>query len=644
MTSVDRQRPRWLLTSPDVVANLRWVIFGMLCLEAISGFYDYAVDPDLGVDLVFLAQSASALAAGAALLWRAHLLGLCFFVLMVVLTAINDPIGIDLLVLVLLFFLIGLRAGPRLAIIGVVGGVLLSTAFGIRNEYYLPGEGWQAGPLLSAFCFTGGLAGLLVRMALRAVERALRRARELEVETVLIRRQERRRLSADLQLVLDEGLSELERMTAAANDATVPQLLEVLKRVDAMSRQLMAQTHALLEALRPTKPLADAKAPTVANRPALRWVRRSAAAVCLTLAVLIAVVSEGSTVSTWVAVLAWSSAALAFWRPVVGIFGAASCLAVVVITIMVGGAPGRWDVIATAVLCMVISVHFPRWIGALVVSGIPFLLFVALVEPDDSLHAPTHIYAGAVALLIGWSWQYLQARQSEATSEFLRSSEQRDHVVDQERESLARELHDVVAHQLSIVSMMIMACSATTERGALREVVMRLHDNTASAQSELDALVAGLKVEASRTGRHVTPTRMAFNLAKRLDEQGFHAQMHIDPASDELEPVQMITVVRVMQEATTNILRYAAPGASCDFMVTVGPFTITAEVESELSSTPRRSPLSSGRGLRGLRERTDLLGGSFESGPRHGRWVVSMQLPHHQVEADKRVKRSVAIT
>lgn len=526
-----------------------------------------------------------------------------------------------------------------------MGAVLLSVAFGIRNEQYLPGQGWSAGLLLTAFSFTGALAGLVVRVALRAVERALRRARELEIETVLIRRQERRRLSIDLQLVLDEGLRELGRMTGVPSDATVPQLRDVLTQVDDMSRQLLVQTRVLLEALRPTEPLAELAAPTVVNTvnwPAFRWVWRATGAVCLTIAILTAVLSDASMISTWVAVLAWSSAALAFWRPVVGVLCAACCLAVVVITIMVGGTPGRWDVVATAVLCVVISVNFPKWIGALILAGIPFLMFVGLVEPEASTHVFIHVYIGAIALLIGWSWQYLQARQSEATSDLLHSSEQRDQVIDQERESLARELHDVVAHQLSITSMMIMASSASAERGELQQVVMRLHATITSAQSELETLVAGLQLATSRIGPLVTPTLMAANLTKRLDDQGFQAHMHIDAASDELEPAQMITVVRVMQEATTNILRYAAAETSCDFTVRVGPAAITAEVASELSSTPRRSALSSGWGLRGLRERTDLLGGSFESGPRQGRWLVSMQLPHHQAEADGRVKRAVA--
>lgn len=635
MSSAARQRLRWLPSSSDVVTNLRLVVFGMFCLETISEVYDYAVNPNVDVSLLIVAQAASALAAAAALLWRAHVLGMCFFVLTFFLAAIDGPNGIEFLVLVLLFFLIGVRARGRTAVIGATGGALLSVSFGLRTEQYLPGQGWSTGLLLVAFMLIGGLAGLVVRIALRAIDRVLLRTRELEVEAVLIRRQERRRLSTDLQLALDDGLSELERLTLPVSDATVPRLRNVLAQVDEMSRQLLVQTRVLLEALRPTEALAELAAPRVvhsASWPALRWVWRALGAVCVIIAILMAALADASTISTWVAVLAWSAAALAFWRPVVGVFCAAACLAVVVITIIMGGTPGQWDALATAVLCVVVSVNFPKRIGALILSGAPFLIFVGFFEPDDSTHALLHAYVGALALLIGWSWQYLKARQSEATSDLLRSTGQRDHVVDEEREALARELHDVVAHQLSITSMMIMASSAATERGALQEVIMRLHANTASAQSELETLVAGLKLEASQTGPQVTPTRMASTLAKRLDEQGFRPHMDIDPSSDELEPVQMITVVRVLQEATTNILRYAAPGTACDFTVRVCPSEITLVIASELSSTSRHSSLSSGRGLRGLRERTDLLGGSFESGPDHGRWLVSMQLPHFQVE------------
>lgn len=634
MTKGSRRWTRSLTTSPDVVTNLRLVVLALLCLETLSGLYDDAVDPDLVVSLGILVHAALALAAGAALLFRYHRSGVCLFVLAILLAGFTRPIGVDFFVVQIFAFVVGLRARGRIAVMGMIGGIALSMAYGVRSELLSAGEGWFTGLFLLIFSFCGGLAGLGVRVVLGAVERALLRARELQVEAVRIRRRERRRLAADLQLVLEQGLSELQLLTMPVLDAKVIQLRHVLVQVDEVSRRLLVQTRILLDALRVREVVEESAASVGVNKGRrlgfgrIRWV---GGAMCLLIATATPVLSGASVVSSWVAVLAWASAALAFRRPTLGALSAGVCLIGVAIVIAAGATPGRWDLMATVVLCVVISANFPKRIGALILTGLPFLAFIGFMSPNGYSHAMAHTYLGVLALLLGWSWQHLRAQHSAATTELLRSTAERDGVLDQERESLARELHDVVAHQLSLTSMMIMASSASTEPNELREVVARLHSNTASARSELETLLDGLQRETPGTGPQVTPTRMASNLAKRLEQGGFQVQMHIDPASDELETLQMITVVRVMQESTTNILRYSSSGAACEFMVRVDQSTIMAEVASEMNNAPRRSPLSSGWGLRGLRERTDLLGGSFYGGPRHGKWVVAIELPHHQL-------------
>lgn len=74
------------------------------------------------------------------------------------------------------------------------------------------------------------------------------------------------------------------------------------------------------------------------------------------------------------------------------------------------------------------------------------------------------------------------------------------------------------------------------------------------------------------------------------------------------------------------MLRYAPSGSTCDIALDVGA-AAALRVSSELSPTRRRSDLSTGWGLRGLRERVELSRGTFAAGPSDGYWIVEVTLP-----------------
>jgi len=88
----------------------------------------------------------------------------------------------------------------------------------------------------------------------------------------------------------------------------------------------------------------------------------------------------------------------------------------------------------------------------------------------------------------------------------------------------------------------------------------------------------------------------------------------------------MQTFGRIMQEATTNIVRYAPAGSVCRFTLTVAE-DVRLRVSSPLAPRERRSTLSLGWGLRGVAERVELSHGAFSAGPERGSWVVEVSLP-----------------
>jgi signal transduction histidine kinase len=103
--------------------------------------------------------------------------------------------------------------------------------------------------------------------------------------------------------------------------------------------------------------------------------------------------------------------------------------------------------------------------------------------------------------------------------------------------------------------------------------------------------------------------------------------LDIDARADELDPTTQRTLSRIMQEAATNILRYAPAGSPCHYTLVTEKGVARLTVLSPMADR-RSSDLSLGWGLRGIRERVELTRGTFLAGPDGGRWRLAVTLPH----------------
>jgi signal transduction histidine kinase len=197
---------------------------------------------------------------------------------------------------------------------------------------------------------------------------------------------------------------------------------------------------------------------------------------------------------------------------------------------------------------------------------------------------------------------------------------------------VARELHDVVAHQLSVTTMLVMATSLSEDREVLAATLEKVRRSTQAARHELGALLEAMRGPGATgqvtSGPMVTPGAEALALASRLAEHGHRAVLDVDPAAEGLDVTTQRTLTRVMQEATTNILRYAPPGSVCHYTLAVQDGGVRLSVVSpRTAGGERRSDLSLGWGLRGIRERVELTGGTFSAGPDRDHWVLDVSLP-----------------
>jgi signal transduction histidine kinase len=213
-------------------------------------------------------------------------------------------------------------------------------------------------------------------------------------------------------------------------------------------------------------------------------------------------------------------------------------------------------------------------------------------------------------------------------AEHARAEEER-RAIAAERSRIARELHDVLAHSLSVM---------VVQSGAARRIVERDPERAAQAAE----LVRETGREALAELRHLFgPVRRGEGeelsgppsivrveqLAARTRAAGLDVRVEVEGTPVELPPGVDLTAYRVVQEALTNTLKHAG---SANAIVTVGYGANELAISVEDDGTPGEGALdeSGGHGLLGMRERVALYGGAIEAGPRPGGgFAVSARLP-----------------
>ena len=193
------------------------------------------------------------------------------------------------------------------------------------------------------------------------------------------------------------------------------------------------------------------------------------------------------------------------------------------------------------------------------------------------------------------------------------------HAQDMERARLARELHDVVAHQLSAIAVQAGAArlAAAGDPQAAVAAIAAIEGQARDGLTELNQLVRELR-PASDTGPDTPPQPRLGDipgLIKRAAEAGMRAELRVDGEPRPLPPAVELAGYRVVQEGLTNAIRYAA-GAAATVRLAYRDDGIMVEVTDDgPGAAAAAAPIrGGGAGLAGLRERARLLGGQLEAG------------------------------
>jgi signal transduction histidine kinase len=195
-----------------------------------------------------------------------------------------------------------------------------------------------------------------------------------------------------------------------------------------------------------------------------------------------------------------------------------------------------------------------------------------------------------------------------------------------ERARVARELHDIVAHSVSLIAVQAAAADELLGRdeARARESVRAVQDTARGALTEIRRLLSVLREDAAEPGlappsgldgvQQLVDQARASGLPVNLREEGEPATL---PAGLDL------SAYRIVQEALTNARKHA-PGSPAEVLVRHGDGELLLEV---VNPSPADGAPGDGYGLAGMRERVRIYGGTLEAGRAGGRFVVRARLP-----------------
>jgi signal transduction histidine kinase len=282
--------------------------------------------------------------------------------------------------------------------------------------------------------------------------------------------------------------------------------------------------------------------------------------------------------------------------------------------------------------------------GVLVVAYLAFTWLPSL-NPDE-VEAARSLADAAANLL----WLPLVGAAGEIARSRLDGRAERDQVAreearrraSEERLLIARELHDVLAHHISLINVQSGAVLYLLEerpeqaRPALEAINQASEEALGALRSVLDVLRHGLAEDGAhgQSGPWAphAPTaglRDLDGLVRRTRAAGLDVQLAVEGEARPVRAGVDLAAFRIVQEALTNVVRHAGGDVRATVRLVYAPAELVVQVDDDgkgMESASGRQPTDSdrqirrsGRGIAGMRERVHALGGTFAAGPRPGR-------------------------
>lgn len=249
-------------------------------------------------------------------------------------------------------------------------------------------------------------------------------------------------------------------------------------------------------------------------------------------------------------------------------------------------------------------------------------------------------YGFGLLLVTGpWIAGVLVRARSAAAADAVASAQSRARqAADDERQRIARELHDIVSHGLSAMVVQAAAAAELVDHSpeAARKAMHEVQATGAAAMIEMRHML-GLMRGADAAGRRPQPAlEDVQGLIAAEQTAGHSVSLTVRGTPRELPRGLALSVFRIVQESLTNVRKHAS-GSHCEVSMTYTPVALEVEIADDGPGGGAQRPDSPGFGIIGMGERARLYGGDLEAGPRSPDrgWVVRGRFPleHRVVES-----------
>ena len=321
-------------------------------------------------------------------------------------------------------------------------------------------------------------------------------------------------------------------------------------------------------------------------------------------------------------------------------------------------------------LLMLVGVFLPRWLFAgIVLAGTWSAIFIPAHAPEDTTPfllvflaiemavittmTESLIYAGLalgvvayfdafahhaealpwyLGVSLGWAGGYMVRAQYELTAE-LKAAQAglAERAAADERQRIARELHDVIAHSMTVMMLHITGARRALERDPA-DAAKALEDAEKLGRQSLTDVRQVVGVLSHQGEAERAPLPDAGDIEKlvgSLSSAGAAVTLDIRGDIHSIPPTIGLALYRIVQESLTNAAKHA-PGSPAHVSVYAFNGEAKVQVKSDHVEANEQTP-NGGLGLLGMKERAEVLGGTFRAGPEGGKWIVTATVPTHGV-------------
>ncbi|GAA0242277.1 sensor histidine kinase [Cryptosporangium japonicum] len=276
-----------------------------------------------------------------------------------------------------------------------------------------------------------------------------------------------------------------------------------------------------------------------------------------------------------------------------------------------------------------VAVRRPRWAAfvacgsyaAVAVAGVALWPRTGRLPETPVLMVATGVAAVAIGFAVRTRRDYLAAVEDRARRLEIERDQRARLAAADERARIAREMHDIVAHNLTVMVTLSHGAAVAAAGGPAADTMLEVAEVGRSALADVRGLLGTLRDQPRDPAPGLGGLEVLLDSVRAA---GLRVRSTLTGPVTTLAPGPQAAVYRFVQESLTNVLKHAVDATGADVTVRVSEAECVVEVVDDGSAAVDAEP---GHGLIGMRERAALYGGTVRAGPDAGGWRVLVRLP-----------------